>query len=157
MTYPSAASASYPGYVAGSGTSFAAPFVTGTVGLLAALRPELIDADYQHLIRDTARRRRRARRGRRDRARDALDAAAALRAVAPGIGIWHDEVAPDAWSEIAEDTLVVGEPGPGALTPPAHGRGRGSIEVRATVTVPDSFGDSGRGVAARRRDDVRAR
>jgi subtilisin family serine protease len=141
MTYPSAAGASYPGYVAGSGTSFAAPFVTGTVGLLAAARPELIDVDYQHLIRDTA----------DDVGAPGVDdetgagrvnAAAALRAVAPGIGIWHDEVAPDTWSEIAEDTLVVGEPGPGALTPARPWPRARLVEVRATVTVPDSFGDS---------------
>jgi subtilisin family serine protease len=141
MTYPSAAGASYPGYVAGSGTSFAAPFVTGIVGLLAAARPELIDVDYQHLIRATA----------DDVATPGVDdetgagrvnAARALRAVAPGVGIWHDEVAPDTWNEVAEDTLVVGEPGPGALTPARTWPRARLIEVRATVAIPDSFGDS---------------
>ena len=38
MTYPGARGAVYPGYVAASGTSFAAPFVTGTIGLLAGKR-----------------------------------------------------------------------------------------------------------------------
>jgi subtilisin family serine protease len=37
-TYPSAAGATYPGYVSVSGTSFAAPFATGVAGLLAARR-----------------------------------------------------------------------------------------------------------------------
>lgn len=54
MTYPSAAGASYPGYVEDAGTSFAAPFVTGCVGLMGAARPELVDTDLQHVIRLTA-------------------------------------------------------------------------------------------------------
>ena len=54
MTYPSYFGATYPGYVPASGTSFAAPFVTGAVGLLAAARGDLIDTDYQHVIRESA-------------------------------------------------------------------------------------------------------
>src|SRR4029077_4412110 len=92
MTYPSARGAVYDGYVAGSGTSFATPFVTGTVGLLAALRPELCDTDFQQVLRESA-----------DdigaSGVDAetgwgrLDAARALASVAPAFGVWHDEVA----------------------------------------------------------------
>src|SRR5207249_10248270 len=51
MTYPSAAGATYPGYVAVSGTSFAAPFATGVAGLLAAARPELAADDLRQLMR----------------------------------------------------------------------------------------------------------
>jgi len=54
MTYPSGAGQSYPGYAIFGGTSAAAPHVTGAVGLLAAARPELIDDDAQHVIRESA-------------------------------------------------------------------------------------------------------
>jgi len=54
MTYPNAVGAVFPGYLAPSGTSFAAPFVTGAVGLLAAARPELIDVDFKHVLRESA-------------------------------------------------------------------------------------------------------
>src|SRR4029079_7560684 len=53
-TYPNAFGARGTGYLSGSGTSFAAPHVTGTIGLMAALRPELIDTDFQQLLRATA-------------------------------------------------------------------------------------------------------
>jgi subtilisin family serine protease len=142
MTYPSYAGADYNGYVAASGTSFAAPFVTGAVGLLAAARPELIDTDFQHVLRESA----------DDIGDPGVDArtgwgrlnlARALDAVRPGIGIWHDEVAaqsvePDSLS----GPLVLGEAGPGTLD-----RWRGVVSARrfvalATVTLPDSFADS---------------
>jgi subtilisin family serine protease len=54
MTYPSLAGASYPGYLSDAGTSFATPFVTGTVGLLAGLRRDLDAGDYQSIIRLSA-------------------------------------------------------------------------------------------------------
>jgi len=40
-TYPNAFGARWPGYLSGSGTSFAAPHVTGTIGLMVARRPDL--------------------------------------------------------------------------------------------------------------------
>ncbi|MEO5616938.1 MAG: S8 family serine peptidase, partial [Candidatus Eisenbacteria bacterium] len=85
LTYPSAYGARFPGYVAASGTSFAAPHVTGTIGLMAALRPGLTDTDFQRLLRAAA----------RDigtpgwdaeTAWGRLDAAAAVRAVADAPG-----------------------------------------------------------------------
>ena len=54
MTYPSFFGATYPGYVPASGTSFSAPHVAGAVGLLAAVRPDLTDNDFQHVIRESA-------------------------------------------------------------------------------------------------------
>ncbi|MBI1797342.1 MAG: S8 family serine peptidase, partial [Candidatus Eisenbacteria bacterium] len=140
MTYVTPGGAVYPGYALVSGTSFAAPHVTGTLGLLTAARPELMDADFQHIVRESA-----------DDigapGRDAetgwgrLDAAAALAAVRPALGIWHDEVAADAFALDGPDTLVVTEPGPGRL----DRLGTFALEriaVTATVTLPDSFADT---------------
>jgi subtilisin family serine protease len=138
MTYPTPYTGVFPGYAKLSGTSFAAPFVTGAVGLLAAARPELMDTDFQHILRESA----------DDLSlpgRDAetgwgrLDAAAALRAVDPALGIWHDEVAGVLFASAGFDTLRLAEPGPAALE-----RVRGPlrverIEVTTTVTLPDSF------------------
>jgi len=138
MTYPNAIGTVYPGYVAAAGTSFAAPFVTGTVGLLAAARPELIDVDFKHVLRESAH-------DIGDPGVDAmtgwgrLDAAAALDAVGPAIGIWHDEVAGQSFRALDSDTLQVDEGGFGTL---GHWSGRRFaelIEVTANLALPDSF------------------
>ncbi|MBI5709860.1 MAG: S8 family serine peptidase [Candidatus Eisenbacteria bacterium] len=138
MTYPSAAGASYPGYVPAAGTSFAAPFVTGAVGLLAAARPELTDVDFQRVLRESA-----DDIGApgvdRETGWGRLDAAAALDAVRPELGIWHDEAAGARFQAVDLDTLRVGEGGPGTLE-----RWRGihraeRVEVTTTVALPDSF------------------
>jgi subtilisin family serine protease len=138
MTYPTPYSGVFPGYAKVSGTSFAAPFVTGAVGLLAAARPDLMDADFQHILRESA----------DDLAlpgRDAetgwgrLDAAAALHAVDPALGIWHDEVAGARFASAGFDTLRLGEPGPAALEHVTGPLRVERIEVTATVTLPDSF------------------
>ena len=136
MTYPSAQGGVHRGYVAASGTSFAAPFVLGAVGLVAAVRPELIDVDFQHLLRESA----------RDLGAPGpdpetgwgcLDLAAALRAVDPAIGVWHDEAAADVFETLDADTLAVAEAGFGAL---ATGRFL-ARRVRAStlIAIPDSF------------------
>jgi subtilisin family serine protease len=141
MTYPSWAGAVYDGYVAASGTSYAAPFVTGAVGLLAAARPELTDTDFQHLLRETA-----------DDVGDPgvdartgwgrLDLARALDAVRPGNGIWHDEVAAQSFApDTTAAPLALGEAGPGTLD-----RWSGTVAATrwaalATVALPDSFAD----------------
>ena len=138
LTHPSAAGAMYPGYVAVSGTSFAAPFATGVAGLLASARPELLADDLLELMR----------RGARDigdpgpeagTGAGMLDAAASLRAIAPGIGIWHDEFAATEWFDAGVDSLVVGEGGFGNLSGPRTWSAARRIEARITVTLPDSF------------------
>lgn len=141
MTYPSYYGAVYDGYVAASGTSFAAPFVTGAVGLLASARPELTDTDFQHVLRETA----------DDIGDPGVDAKTgwgrlnlgrALHAVRPEVGIWHDEVSADSLVPDGSGSLAIGESGPGTLD-----RWRGMVNVErwaayATVTVPDSLADS---------------
>ena len=112
--------------------------MTGTVGLLAAARPELMDTDFQHLLRESA-----------DDVgapgRDAetgwgrLDAAAALRAVDRSLGVWHDEAPGTTFASAGFDTLVAGEPGPGALERVTGPLRVERIEVTATITLPDSF------------------
>ena len=127
-----------------SGTSFAAPFVTGAVGLLAAARPELTDTDFQHVIRESA----------DDIGDPGVDARtgwgrleprrARSTRCGPGIGIWHDEVAAQIRGarHRRRAPLAVGEAGPGTLD-----RFHGLVTARrwlalATVTLPDSFADS---------------
>lgn len=138
MTYTTPGGAVYPGYAKLSGTSFAAPFATGALGLLAAARPELMDTDFQHILRESA----------DDLAPPGIDpetgwgrlnAAAALRAVDPAVGIWHDEVAGTLFTSAGFGTLLVGEPGPGALERISGPLWAERIEVTTTVTLPDSF------------------
>ncbi len=141
MTYPSYGGASYPGYVAASGTSLAAPHVTGAVGLLAAARPDLADDDLQRVLREST-----------DdvgapgvdplTGHGRLNVAAALEAVRPALGLWHDEVAATLFSSIATDTLRVGESGPGTMDRVRTWPRAELIEATATVAIPDSFLDS---------------
>ncbi len=138
MTYPSDAGAVYDGYVAASGTSFAAPFVTGAVGLLAAIRPELTDTDFQHILRESA----------DDIGAPGVDAqtghgrlnlARALEAVHARFGLWHDEVAADSFRVEGSGLLTVGERGPGTMDRYAGQVLSSRIAAYATVTLPDSF------------------
>jgi subtilisin family serine protease len=140
LTYPTAAGVSYPGYAALSGTSFAAPFVTGAVGLLAVARPELDDTDFRHVLRESA----------HDIGPPGvdsttgwgrLDLAAALAAVRPGVGIWHDEVAATSFRPLGRDTLEVDEGGFGSLDRWLGRHPAERIEATAVVALPDSFLD----------------
>jgi subtilisin family serine protease len=138
LTYPSARGVSYNGYVANSGTSFAAPHVAGAVGLLASVRPELTDTDFQRILRESA-----------DdieaagwdepTAHGRLNAARALEAVGPAYGVWHDEVAGVVGRTLQTDTLVVGESGPGTMDRFREWHGATLLEITATVAIPDSF------------------
>lgn len=138
MTYPSAAGATYDGYVAASGTSFAAPFVTGAVGLIAAIRPELTDTDFQRILRESA----------DDIGAPGVDAqtghgrlnlARALEAVHARFGLWHDEVAADSFRVEGAGRLTVGERGPGTMDRYVGEAYASRIAAYATVTLPDSF------------------
>ena len=139
LTYPHPISGfTRPGYHRDSGTSYAAPMVTGAIGLLASVRPELIDTDYQHILRESA-----------DDVGDPgvdqktgwgrLNLARALEAVGPEIGIWHDETLGRVAREGRSGTLVLTESGPGTFDRYREWRGATEVEVRAEVAIPDSF------------------
>jgi len=141
MTYRGFAGVLRNGYVVGSGTSFAAPHVAGVVGLLAAARPELGDADFQRVIRESA----------DDIGLPGVDsltgwgrlnAASALAAVRPLLGVWHDEVLGAVQRTLRADTLRVGETGPGVMDRARVWPDASLLEVCATVAIPDSFLDS---------------
>jgi subtilisin family serine protease len=138
LTYRNAFGLTWPGVVVASGTSLAAPFVTGAVGLLAAVRPELTDTDFQHVLRETARDIG-ATGPDRESGWGRLDLAAALAAVRPEVGIWHDEVAAQTFEVLEIDTLVIGEGGFGTLDAVRGARRAERIAARATVVLPDSF------------------
>ena len=138
MTYPSGAGQSYPGYAIFGGTSAAAPHVTGAVGLLAAARPELIDDDAQHVIRESA----------DDIGAPGLDAqtahgrlnlAAMLARVGPSVGIWHAEVAADSVVQELQGMLHMGEGFGDTLVVPPRDYLATRFAVYATVAIPDSF------------------
>jgi thermitase len=138
MTYPSSAGAKYDGYVPASGTSLAAPFVAGAVGLLAAARPELVENDFQHLLRESA----------DDIGAPGVDTLTgwgrlnlgrALAGIDPSYGIWHDEAAGSLGAVVATDTLHVGESGPGVMDVARVWPNAQQVEVTATVALPDSF------------------
>jgi hypothetical protein len=111
---------------------------TGLIGLLAAARPELIDTDYQHIIRESA----------DDIGAPGVDAqtgwgrmnaARALAAVSPDIGIWHDEALGRVSRVGVTDTLVLTESGPGTYDRFREWHDATVYEVTATVAIPDSF------------------
>jgi subtilisin family serine protease len=138
MTYPSLAGASYPGYLSDAGTSFATPFVTGTVGLLAALRPDLDAGDFQSILRLSA----------HDvgvPGPDAetgwgrLDAQAALERVAADVAFWHGEAPVTEWRAAGTDTIALANDASPAAARLAARRTIARFEATATVAIPDSF------------------
>jgi hypothetical protein len=138
MTYPSGAGQTYPGYAIFGGTSAAAPHVTGAVGLLAAARPELLDNDFQHVIRESA----------DDIGAPGVDAqtghgrlnlANMLARVGPDVGVWHGEVAADSVIEEVAGTLHMGEGFGDTLVLPPRDFASTRFAVYATVAIPDSF------------------
>jgi hypothetical protein len=108
------------------------------VGLLAAARPELLDNDAQHVIRESA-----------DdvgapgvdpqTAHGRLNLAAMLARVGPDVGIWHGEVAADSVIEEVQGTLHMGEGFGDTLVVPPRDFLATRFAVVATVAIPDSF------------------
>jgi hypothetical protein len=138
MSYPSFFGASYPGYVPASGTSFAAPHVAGAVGLLAAVRPDLADTDFRHVIRESA----------DDIGAPGFDAPTAhgrlnlermLARVGPEIGVWHDETPADSFTVEGEGLLTVNERGPGTMARWFGSHWSTRLAAYGTASIPDSF------------------
>ncbi len=143
MTYPSAAGANWGGYAVASGTSLAAPFATGTLGLLCAARPELADTDFQNVLRMSA---------------DDLDppgpdpltgwgrlnADRALARVAPDQELLHLDLDAGTWRLTGRDTLTLAEPGVPILDALARTALAERWEVSAHFVIPDSLADSSR-------------
>lgn len=141
MTYPSAAGANWGGYAVAGGTSLAAPFATGTIGLLCAVRPDLVDTDFQQLLRASA---------------DDLDppgpdaqtgcgrlnAARALDLVGEDARLAHVNVAAQAWSRMEIDTLTLAEAGVPILDALAREALAERWEVSARIVIPDSIADA---------------
>jgi len=90
-SYPTANGTTYPGYLQISGTSLAAPHVTGAVGLLAAANPALADVDFQRLLRASAHDLE-APGPDTETGAGRLDLAAALAAADSSFVVWHDEI-----------------------------------------------------------------
>ena len=140
MTYPSAAGADWGGYAVAAGTSLAAPFATGTIGLLCAARPGLIDTDLQHLLQMSA---------------DDLDppgpdrwtghgrlnAARALALVEPDQRIAHMNVHAESWRLVSSGILTLDEAGVPILDRLAGSALAERWEVTAHVGIPDSIAD----------------
>jgi len=147
LTYPNAFGATYRGCLAASGTSFAAPHVAGTIGLMAALRPDLTDSDFQHLLRASAHDVGVA--GRDDETGSGrLDAAAALRGIAGTpdrpLALWHDERPAEVRSTGRFAALATAADSFGTFDQGVRWRGRVAerFEARVTIALPDSFADS---------------
>lgn len=106
LTYENASGSPLRDFTYASGTSFAAPFVTGMAGLAATLQPDLRDNDFQELVRRTAR-------DLGDPGRDGLfafglaDAAALVAGLSPPRGLTHGTAAAEAWSWVAEESLRI--------------------------------------------------
>ncbi|NOT34547.1 MAG: S8 family serine peptidase [Candidatus Eisenbacteria bacterium] len=140
MTYRGSTGYQFPGCVAAAGTSFAAPFVTGAIGLVAALRDDLLPDDHGPLLRAAA----------RDIGPAGFDATSGagvldlertLQLAARDRAVWHAELAPSV-SLAARDSLRVGEPGIAILDSLG---GQARVEwwfARAPFTLPDSLADS---------------
>jgi len=141
MTYPSAAGADWGGYAVAAGTSLAAPFATGTVGLLCAARRELIDTDLQQVLRMSA---------------DDLDppgpdrwtghgrlnAARALALVERDQRIAHMDVRAESWRRMAREMLTLDETGVPILDRLARSALAERWEVTARIAIPDSIADT---------------
>src|SRR5687767_5007026 len=111
LTYANSFASPLRNYAFSSGTSFAAPFVTGLAGLAATLQPSLTDNEFQQLLRLTARDL--GAPGRDDTYGWGLpDAGALLESVAPPRGFVRGERArAQAWSLAGTDTVTLSKTG----------------------------------------------
>ncbi|MFI5370494.1 MAG: S8 family serine peptidase [Candidatus Eisenbacteria bacterium] len=137
LTHPDAFGIPGARYAADSGTSFAAPFASGTAGLMLALRPDLDAADLAPLMRANA-----------DdigapgpdslTGAGRLDAWGTLADLAPGDACIHGVAAPIV-TTVEHDTLALGESGQPLMDALGRRAAVARVTVTATIAVPDSL------------------
>jgi len=106
LTYANAFDSPLRNFAASSGTSFAAPFVTGLAGLAMGLQPSMTDNEFQELVRHTARDV--GEPGRDDTFGWGIpDAGALLSYVAPPRGFVRGAVRGQTWTLAGVDTVTL--------------------------------------------------
>jgi subtilisin family serine protease len=108
LTYPNAYDSPLRNYAASSGTSFAAPFVTGLAGLAFTVQPDMIDNEFQAVLRRTARDI--GAPGRDDVYGWGIpDAPALLTALLPPHAFQRGTVSAQTWSKVATDSVTLSQ------------------------------------------------
>jgi hypothetical protein len=106
LTYQNAYGATARNYQVTSGTSFAAPHVTGILGLATALQPSLADNEFQSVLRATARDV--GTPGRDDTFGWGVpDAGRLLRTLAPPAGIERGSANAATWMPVGTDSITL--------------------------------------------------
>jgi len=136
LTYPNAYDSPLRNYAASSGTSFAAPFVTGLAGLAFTVQPDMIDNEFQAVLRRTARDV--GAPGRDDVYGWGIpDAPALLTALLPPHAFQRGTVNAQSWSKVATDTVTLSKTRMAVNGCSIDGRYLAERwEVRAHVTLP---------------------
>jgi hypothetical protein len=106
LTYANAYDSPLRNYAASSGTSFAAPFVTGLAGLGFSVQPDMIDNEFQEVLRRTARDV--GAPGRDDTFGWGIpDAPALVAALAPPHGFVRGTANAQSWSLVGTDSVTL--------------------------------------------------
>jgi len=136
LTYANAYDSPLRNYAASSGTSFAAPFVTGLAGLAFTVRPDMIDNEFQAVLRRTARDV--GAPGRDDVYGWGIpDAPALLEALRPPYAFQRGTVDAQSWSLVGTDSVTLSETRKAINGCSIDGRYLAERwEVRAHVSLP---------------------
>jgi hypothetical protein len=123
-------------WVVAAGTSFAAPFVTGLAGLAFTVEPDMIDNEFQSVLRSTARDV--GTPGRDDVYGWGIpDAPALLAALLPPNGFLRGTVRAQSWSKVATDSVTLSKTRKAVNGCSIDGKYLAEHwEVRAHVTLP---------------------
>ena len=136
LTYANAFASPLRNFAASSGTSFAAPFVTGLAGLATGLQPSMIDNEFQQLLRHTARDL--GEPGRDDTFGWGIpDAGALLAYAAPPRGFVRGTARAETWALLGTDSVTLNKTRRVVNGCSVDGRYLAERwEVRARVTLP---------------------
>lgn len=135
-TYPNAYDSPLRNFAASSGTSFAAPFVTGLAGLAYTLQPGMTDNEFQEMLRRTARDV--GAPGRDDTYGWGVpDAPALLTALSPPRGFVRGTIQAQSWTLASVDSVTLSKTRRAVNGCSIDGRYEAERwEVRAHVTLP---------------------